>query len=164
MRIGYRTSAALGALLVAVSACGTGPENAVSPETSPDSQTAAGALPEASRYADELFHSTNEARVAEGLEPLTPSACGEQAALDRAGALVGQELEHAPLKPVLEACGTNRAAENLVDSAAPPHEVVDAWMGSPGHRNNIVDGRWTRLGIACVEHDAELLCSQIFLP
>nr|KEP23819.1 hypothetical protein DA06_04295 [Georgenia sp. SUBG003] len=114
-------------------------------------------------YAEELVELTNEARGTEGLEPLKISECAESAALGRAEALVDRELEHAPLKPVLVACEADSAAENLVDSDAPAHDVVDAWMSSPGHRNNIVDARWSHLGVSCVQHSAELLCSQIFL-
>jgi len=84
-------------------------------------------------------------------------------ALDRAQALVGRELEHAPMQPVLETCETDSAGENLVDSGASPDEVVDAWMNSPGHRNNIVGSGWSSMGISCVPHDDELLCSQLFL-
>jgi uncharacterized protein YkwD len=36
-------------------------------------------------------------------------------------------------------------------------------MGSPGHRQNLVDPDLTKIGISCVPHDGELLCSQIFL-
>ncbi|UNX55368.1 CAP domain-containing protein [Georgenia sp. TF02-10] len=117
----------------------------------------------AEEYAAELFTLTNAARADEGLPALRASACAEEAALDRAAALVGRPLEHAPLQPVLEACGVDLAAENLVDSDAAAADVVEAWMGSPGHRNNIVDPALESLGVGCVPHEGERLCAQIFL-
>jgi len=85
--------------------------------------------------------------------------------VERAEALVGEEeLEHAPLAPVIESCAPlTTAAENLVNSTAAPAEVVEAWLGSPGHRANIVDPALTELGIGCVPDGAKLLCSQVFL-
>ena len=32
-----------------------------------------------------------------------------------------------------------RAAENIAAGSTSPAEVVDMWMGSPGHRANILD-------------------------
>ncbi|WP_434056295.1 CAP domain-containing protein [Georgenia wangjunii] len=117
-----------------------------------------------SAYADELVAWTNAARVNEGLDALAESSCAKTAAQERARDLSGGELEHAPLAPVIEACAPRTtAAENLANSAAAPAEVVDAWMGSPGHRANIVDPALAEIGIGCVKHGSEILCSQVFL-
>ena len=117
-----------------------------------------------SAYAAELFARTNDERAALGLPELERSECAERAATGRAEALVGAgELVHAPMVSLLEECVVDRAAENLVRSAAPPADVVAAWMDSPGHRNNIVDPDLTGLGIGCVPDGAELVCSQIYL-
>ncbi len=85
--------------------------------------------------------------------------------MERAEALVGEEkLEHAPLAPVIEYCAPlTTAAENLVNSTATPAGVVDAWLGSPGHRANIVDAELTQIGIGCVPDGLNVLCSQVFL-
>ena len=92
-------------------------------------------------YAAELVVETNAARADEGLAALTVSACATDEALARAAALDGgAELEHASLTPVIEACSpASSAAENLVRAAATPHDVVDAWLGSTGHRANLLD-------------------------
>lgn len=120
---------------------------------------------DAVEYASELTDLTNEARVMEGLETLEDSACARTAALERATALVGEdELEHAPLGPVIDECAPRTtAAENLVNSSANPAEVLEAWLGSPGHRANIVDPVLTEIGIGCVPDGGNLLCSQVFL-
>jgi uncharacterized protein YkwD len=83
----------------------------------------------------------------------------------RAADLVGEDaLEHAPLGPVLAACaGPTVAAENLSRAAAEPPAVVDAWLGSPGHRANVLDPTLDELGVACVADGDQVLCSAVFL-
>ncbi|WP_458415299.1 SafA/ExsA family spore coat assembly protein [Schinkia sp. CFF1] len=39
------------------------------------------------------------------------------------------------------------AAENIAAGQATPQEVVNAWMNSPGHRQNILDSRMTQIGV-----------------
>lgn len=116
-------------------------------------------------YATRLVEVTNEARASLDLPELSPSTCAERAARDRAEDLLDEdELAHAPLGEVTKECAPGaRAAENLVDSDASPPDVVEAWMGSPGHRNNIVDPALREIGIGCVESDKGMLCSQLFL-
>jgi len=43
------------------------------------------------------------------------------------------------------------AAENLVRSAKTAREAFDAWLGSPGHRRNMLDNRFTRHGVGRVK-------------
>jgi len=107
---------------------------------------------------------TNEARAAEGLEPLTPSDCATQVATARATALIGvATLEHAPLDDVLTGCDVSVAGENLSRATVPPEDVVVAWMDSAGHRANILDPDFTQLGVACVADGDAALCAQVFL-
>lgn len=40
------------------------------------------------------------------------------------------------------------AGENLAVNFSDSQDVVDAWMNSPGHRKNILDGNFTEIGIA----------------
>jgi uncharacterized protein YkwD len=116
-------------------------------------------------YAQGLLDGTNDARRADGLDPLSASECAHRGAAARAGDLVGQEaLEHAPLGPVLVACApASTAAENLSRAAAEPPAVVEAWLGSPGHRANVLDPALDELGVACVADGDQVLCSAVFL-
>ncbi|MGW6132168.1 CAP domain-containing protein [Cellulomonas sp. NPDC055163] len=116
-------------------------------------------------YAVGLVDATNAARAADGLDPLAASGCARDGAATRAAALVGQDaLAHAPLGPVLAACaGPTVAAENLSRAAAEPPAVVDAWLGSPGHRANVLDPTLDELGVACVADGDQVLCSAVFL-
>ncbi|WP_186813360.1 CAP domain-containing protein [Cellulomonas xylanilytica] len=119
----------------------------------------------AEEYAAALVDATNAARSEEGLAPLTVSDCATAEALARATALAGgKDLEHESLSPVIEACPpSSSAAENLARAAAPPLDVVDAWLGSAGHRANLLDPSVREVGIGCLVDEDEMLCSQVFL-
>src|SRR5665648_28403 len=81
-----------------------------------------------------IVAATNEARAAEGLEPLTPSDCATQVAAARATALIGAAaLEHAPLDDVLTGCGVSAAGENL-SRATVPRTTLDAQVRSQAER------------------------------
>ena len=120
---------------------------------------------DAAEYSAGLVDATNTVRADEGLEPLTVSECATAEALARATALAGgKELEHASLNPVIEACPpSTSAAENLARAAAPAQDVVNAWLGSPGHRSNLLDPSVQQLGIGCLVDEQQMLCSQVFL-
>lgn len=153
------------AALSVLAACGGGPGDGPGggPGDGPE-RSAGAALPPPATYAEALREATNDARREAGVEPLTPSPCARRWATRRAEALVGEALSHAPMTEVTAECAPGgRAAENLVDSAAAPAEVVEAWMGSAGHRNNIVDPGLREVGVGCVDHDGEMLCAQVFL-
>jgi uncharacterized protein YkwD len=166
-----RAAVATLALVAAITAgCGGGADHAT---TSTDSRATttvpapAGTLSPTDpvAYAAEIVEETNRARADEGLQALTGSACAEAAALPRAEALVGRpDLEHAPMEPVLAECAPHTtAAENLSRAAATPAEIVDAWLGSYGHRENLLDPALTDVGVACLRDDDAMLCAQIFL-
>jgi uncharacterized protein YkwD len=121
-------------------------------------------------YARELVELVNDERTGAGLAPLTLSTCALEQASGRAAHLAadGGPLVHAPLEPVTDACPpATMSGENLSRASAPPADVVDAWMGSPGHRSNILSPGFTQTGIACSEDAAPagggVLCSQVFL-
>lgn len=116
-------------------------------------------------YAAQIVRGTNDVREAQGLPVLSGSQCAQGAALQRASALIGKaQLTHAPLAGVIARCKpATTAAENLSRAAASPKAVVDAWMGSPGHRSNLLDPALTEIGVACVFDDEAMLCSQVFV-
>jgi uncharacterized protein YkwD len=85
--------------------------------------------------------------------------------LKRAADLVGKtELTHAALAGIISGCApSSTAAENLSRAASSPSAVMDAWMGSPGHRSNILDPALSQIGVGCVLDGQAMLCSQVFL-
>jgi uncharacterized protein YkwD len=153
-----RAAAALLALATAAVAAGCSAE-AGRPAATPSATPAT--------YGQLVVEETNAVRAEHGLGALAPSECARDQALTRADALLGSdELTHAPLTPVQQACAppSGIAAGNLSRSAAAPADVVQAWMGSPGHRNNLLDPGLTHIGVGCVPDEAGvMLCSQVFL-
>jgi uncharacterized protein YkwD len=128
-----------------------------------------------SSYARQLFDLSNEERAEQGEPPLQWSDCLAQKAAPRAENIVPTlELQHELLT---EDChGGDLLGENLSRADYTPQEVVDAWMGSPAHRANIVNEAFVASGISCVQFIASgpvepdtpddlgqgMACSQLF--
>jgi len=125
-------------------------------------------LTDSVQYAAALEDAVNGHRTANGLPALAHDACAYDVALDRAQALIGQELAHAPLEPIFEACPTMAVAENLAKGGWSPAEAAQGWMDSEGHRANILNGDLTRGAIACVPDGGDpaapvMICAHVFL-
>ena len=55
------------------------------------------------------------------------------------------------------------AAENIAKGQKTPAEVMDSWLGSAGHRANILNCSLTRLGVGVVrDSSGTLLWTQVF--
>ncbi|MGW6132152.1 CAP domain-containing protein [Cellulomonas sp. NPDC055163] len=115
------------------------------------------------QFAATLVTLTNEQRAAAGLGALTVSDCATQQAVARAGVLVAENrFEHDPLEPILAACGPGSAGENLALGYRTPADMMAGWMGSEGHRANILRA-YSSIGIGCVSSSRGVLCAQVFL-
>ncbi|MFF2451823.1 CAP domain-containing protein [Isoptericola sp. NPDC058082] len=120
-------------------------------------------------YSAGLEDLVSAERQAEGLDPLTHDECAASVAASRADELVGAaELEHRPLDDALEECAVELAAENLSRTSEPPAEVVEAWLASAGHAENIRNPRFARAAVACAQDGEEraeprMVCVQVFL-
>ncbi|MBD7917204.1 hypothetical protein H9657_02795 [Cellulomonas sp. Sa3CUA2] len=115
-------------------------------------------------YAADLLAESNAAHVAAGLPAWETADCAQPSAAERAQALVGADLEHAALDPVLAACAPlSTAGENLSRAAAPAADVVEAWMGSAGHRANLEDPTFTQAAAACTWDGEQALCSLLLV-
>src|SRR3989338_8676887 len=103
-----------------------------------------------------LVQDANESRQTEGLGTLTTNPLLEQAAAMKANdmAAKGYFAHTSPegLTPWhwLKQAGYNYASagENLAVYFIDSRDVHTAWMNSPGHRANIVNGSYTEIGIA----------------
>ena len=104
-----------------------------------------------STLASQIVAICNEYRVAEGLEPLT-----EDPELDALAQIRAEEIvvyfEHE--RPDGSDCFTvmkdykcTLCGENIAAGQGNPKEVVDAWMDSEGHRANIMNKDFKRIGI-----------------
>jgi uncharacterized protein YkwD len=127
-------------------------------------------LADREQYAAALEEGVNAARAQLDVPALQHDECLEEAATDRAAALIGApELAHAPLPPVRKSCpGDTVVAENLSRTDRPPQDVVRAWLDSPTHRDNLVSPDLVRSAIGCVRDGGTaeapiLICSHVFL-
>lgn len=122
------------------------------------------------RAAEErLVHLTNEARIAAGLEPLeVDTRLQAVARLHSADMLIRDFFAHEnpdgldPFGRIRAADITYRwAGENLARAATADraHELL---MESPGHRENILNEHFRRVGIGAVESPRGILFTQIF--
>ena len=99
-----------------------------------------------------------------GLAPLGVSACATEQAVARAGVLVAEgRFEHDPLGPVLDACRAGTVGENLSLGYPSAQAAVAGWMGSPGHRENILRASYAQVGVGCVPGGRGWLCAQVFV-
>jgi uncharacterized protein YkwD len=135
-----------GALLASLVVAGC-----VAPAASPPPPAAGVYLPE---HESAIVDRTNQERIRRGLAPLTVT--GELRDLARSWshqvASTGV-LQHRNLQAVLD--GDRRFSAYLslgenVHSMVPdqgPEAIVAGWMSSGGHRANLLDPYWTRIGV-----------------
>lgn len=114
---------------------------------------------EVSQFEQEVVDLTNQEREKEGLAPLEIDT--ELSEVARAKSQDMQEnnyFDHnspnygSPFD-MMQSFGIdyNTAGENIAQGQQSPEEVVDAWMNSQGHRENIMNGDFTHIGIGHVE-------------
>ncbi len=60
------------------------------------------------------------------------------------------QFYHQSMYRLLSKCHASVAAENLARGNVSVARFITAWMLSPGHRKNILDGRLTRIGVSAV--------------
>jgi uncharacterized protein YkwD len=101
-----------------------------------------------------VFALTNAERADAGCAPLGRSPSAGRAAQGYAHELAGESgLSHtgddgSDFSDRMRAAGNARpGAENIARGQDTPEEVVQSWMDSPGHRENILDCSLRTLGI-----------------
>lgn len=101
-------------------------------------------------YVDEVIRLVNEERRAAGLDPLEKSESLCKSAQLRAGEVSGY-FSHT--RPDGTACFTaisvsyTTAGENIAMGQLTPDEVMECWMGSAGHKSNILGKDFGRIGV-----------------
>lgn len=110
-------------------------------------------------YEKEVVRLVNEVRAQKGLNPLT-----EDWELSRVARYKSQDMKDnkyfSHTSPVYGSpfemmknfgISYRRAAENIAKGQATPQAVVNAWMNSSGHRANILNASFTKIGVGYVE-------------
>lgn len=111
--------------------------------------------------ARDVLAEVNRTRVANGLNPLRDDAALRRAARDHSEELAARRtLDHTSTDPArrtmtmrIDAAGGSwsRAAENLANMSGPasgvPSRTVQLWLGSEGHRRNMLEAAYTHTGV-----------------
>lgn len=123
---------------------------------------------QSSSAASEVVRLTDSVRSQNGYAALV-----EDGALSDAAALRAREIARsfshtrpsgASFSSALSESGVSylRAGENIASGQKSASEVVNAWMNSPGHRANILNSSYSRIGSASVNIDGTLYWVQLF--
>lgn len=131
------------------------------PETSmPEVTTKAEEENQNVTYAQKVVNLVNKERTKAGLKVLTLDKKIEEAALVRAKEI---EISFSHTRPngssfstVLAEHGMNTrgSGENIAWGQISPEAVMDAWMNSDGHRANILNPNFTKIGVGYYRNSA----------
>ena len=131
------------------------PETPSTPEQTPSEDETANQT-----YAQQVVTLVNKERAKEGLAPLTIDDKITTAANVRAKEIQTSFSHTRPngtsfSTAMKEAGVTYRSAgENIAWGQKTPEEVVNAWMNSSGHRANIMNANYTRIGVGHLQNSA----------
>lgn len=109
-------------------------------------------------YESEVVRLVNEARKQNGLSPLTTNWELSRVARYKSQDMVDKRYfshtspTYGSPFDMMKAFGISyrTAGENIAYGQRTPQEVVNAWMNSPGHRANILNGSFTQIGVGYV--------------
>lgn len=114
---------------------------------------AAVATDEAEMTPEEVIRFTNQERVKRGLQPLMVSPHLSRAAQAKASDMMkAQYYGHAKWERFIRVSGYDycMAGENLAMNFTEPRELVEAWMHSSEHRDNLLKSGYREIGVAVV--------------
>lgn len=137
-----------------------GSEDEVQPDNGTTEEQPSVSIPEASDYATQVVELVNMERAKEGLSPLTIDVAITTAATVRANEIQTSFSHTRPngtqFSTALKEAGAQytMAGENIAWGQKTPEAVVTAWMNSPGHRANIMNANFTRIGVGHVKNAA----------
>jgi uncharacterized protein YkwD len=126
------------------------------------------AVPTGSDRAGQVLALVNQERAAAGCRPLAAdSRLAAVAAAHSADMRDRGFFDHvnlAGLSPFdrAEEAGVSARAENIARGQADAAAVMNSWMGSPGHRSNILDCGLTRLGVGVADGGGGPWWTQLF--
>ena len=101
-------------------------------------------------YVSRIVVLVNARRGAAGLRPLIVSPCATRFAAPWTTHMAATNtLVHQSLAPILR-CPARGAGENIAYGNVTADQMMVMWMNSPGHRANILNPRFTRIGVGAV--------------
>ncbi len=121
-----------------------------------------------SSYANEVLKLVNVERAKAGLTAFTTNSSLTAAANKRAVEIKSSFSHTRPngsgFQTVLGEYNVSyrAAGENIAYGQKTPQEVVTAWMNSPGHRANILNGNFSKLGVGVYQSNGTVYWTQEF--
>lgn len=108
-----------------------------------------------SEYEQQVVDLTNQERAKQGLKPLKADLELSRVAREKSHdmAVNGYFSHNSPTYgspfDMMKSYGItyNTAGENIAKGQKTPQEVVNAWMNSEGHRENIMNPKFTKIGV-----------------
>jgi uncharacterized protein YkwD len=118
----------------------------------------------ASDYEADVVTATNQERTSRRITALTMQACVNQYANTHAARMASEKrMYHQELGPILSACNLNGVGENVAYGYASGTAVTAGWMGSTGHRQNILNPSYRLLGVgAAQDGNGRWYAAQVF--
>jgi len=114
----------------------------------PSAQAYASSAATRGAYQAQVLHQINVIRVRAHRSSLKLTYCPTWFAARWAYHLASTgTFYHQSMYPILQVCRATVAAENLARGNVSAEAIVAAWMASPDHRANILDGRLNRVGV-----------------
>lgn len=125
------------------------------PSTTPSQPSESAGTTEQSNFASEVVKLVNKERANVGLKPLTVHAKLTTVALDKAKDMSNNNYfshtspTHGSPFDMMKAYGISYgyAGENIAKGQRTPQEVMNSWMNSQGHRENILSPNFTMIGV-----------------
>lgn len=125
------------------------------PSTTPSQPSESAGTTEQSNFASEVVNLVNQERSKAGLKPLTVHAKLTTVALDKAKDMSNNNYfshtspTHGSPFDMMKAYGISYgyAGENIAKGQRTPQEVMNSWMNSQGHRENILSPNFTMIGV-----------------
>lgn len=131
------------------------PTTTAKPTTTTKSPTTSAQGSYCLEFEMEVVRLVNIERAQAGLAPLVMNASLRASAHVRAAELV-TKFSHTRPNGTKWSTAINLsyrcAGENIAAGHSTPARVVQGWMGSEGHRNNIMNGNYSEIGVGCY-HD-----------
>ncbi|KQY59463.1 hypothetical protein ASD11_07835 [Aeromicrobium sp. Root495] len=110
-------------------------------------------------WEKQVFSQSNKERKERGIKVTARSACLDKytkswiSNVYADGKLTGSDHRGvASLIKVMTKCGYTTIGENLAMGQTSGYETVTDWMNSPGHRANLLNKKYSVMGVAAVKH------------
>lgn len=105
-----------------------------------------------SKQESSIVKATNKDRAKHHIKKLTKQKCLAKYAQKQAKTQARKKkMFHQDLQPVLSKCGMRMVGENVAYGYVSAKQLQRAWMNSPGHRSNILNKDFRKIGVGAAK-------------